>query len=160
MSDTNEMMHKEYAFALRGSGDRDIGHSDHEIEMDSLDGSKDMKIGNIMPQVGRYVLRDGHSGIVVTSGRPLRVDTIILDHKTKTTNNAIDGIIGYIGTEIGRTGLANSDDIEVGGIKPHVRRFILPVGPDEIVLVTHLFFFLTDFSSLQHSSVAGLGTSQ
>ena len=56
MSDTNEMMHKEYAFALPSSGDRDIGHSDNEIELDSLDGLEDMKIGNIMPQVGRHVL--------------------------------------------------------------------------------------------------------
>ena len=41
MSDTNEMMYKEHEFALRGSDDGDIGHSDNEIEMDGLDGLED-----------------------------------------------------------------------------------------------------------------------
>ena len=105
MSDTNEMMHKEYEFAVRGSDDGDIEHSDNEIEMEGLDGLEVTETGNIMPQKGRSVLHDSHSGIVLASGRLLSVNIIILDHKKKMMNSAIDGDIGYFGNEIDTTGL-------------------------------------------------------
>ena len=128
------MTHKEHASALRGSGDQDIGHSDNEIETDGLDGLEDAKIGNVMPQRGRYVLHDGHSGIVLAFGRLLSVDTIMLDWKMKMKNNAIDGDIGYFGNKIDTTGLDDSEETNVSNIKPQVGCFLLLVSPGAIVI--------------------------
>jgi adenosylhomocysteinase len=46
-----------------------IGHFDNEIQMDRLNGAKDVKRENIKPQVDRYDFADGHSIYVLAEGR-------------------------------------------------------------------------------------------
>jgi adenosylhomocysteinase len=46
-----------------------IGHFDLEIDVAWLEGHKDIKRINIKPQVDRYVFADGHSIILLASGR-------------------------------------------------------------------------------------------
>merc|ERR1712014_8826 len=50
-----------------------IGHFDNEIEMDNLEKFEGIKVGNIKPQVDRYVFPDGHGIIVLAAGRLLNL---------------------------------------------------------------------------------------
>ena len=86
------------------------------------------------------------------------MDTVTLDHMKNMRTKTIDGNTRHLDNDIGRTGLANLEDIEIEGIKLQVRRFILPDASDVTVLATHRF--LTDFSFLEYSSVGSLGMSQ
>tara|TARA_B100000945_G_C19996974_1_gene419275 strand:- start:153 stop:581 length:429 start_codon:yes stop_codon:yes gene_type:complete len=46
-----------------------IGHFDHEIEVDYLENSSNIKEFNIKPQVDRFEFIDGHSIILLSRGR-------------------------------------------------------------------------------------------
>merc|ERR1711970_1661960 len=50
-----------------------IGHFDNEIDMAGLEGFAGIKCENIKPQVDRFVFPDGHSVIVLASGRLLNL---------------------------------------------------------------------------------------
>merc|ERR1711974_495345 len=50
-----------------------IGHFDHEIEMEKLEGFPGIKVENIKPQVDRFVFPDGHGVIILASGRLLNL---------------------------------------------------------------------------------------
>ena len=114
-------MDKRYAFALGETEMDGLVTLDHKEKMmnNAIDGgivylgnAEDTNVGNIKPQVGSFVLHVGHGAIVTLSG------------------NA-----GHFDNQIARTGLANLEDIEIGCIKTHVRRIILPQGSDVTVLV-------------------------
>merc|ERR1712054_289195 len=47
-----------------------IGHFDNEIDMAGLEGFPGIQCDNIKPQVDRFTFPDGHSIIVLASGRP------------------------------------------------------------------------------------------
>ena len=53
--------------------DRNIEHLDNEIDMDGLESFEGTKVGNIKPQVGRFVFPDGPGVIVLASCRLLTV---------------------------------------------------------------------------------------
>ena len=57
-----------------------------------------------------------------------------MDHKKKMMNNAIDCGIGYFGNEIDATGLVDSEDTNIGNIKPQVGCFVFPDGPEVIMM--------------------------
>jgi len=46
-----------------------IGHFDHEIQVDGLNGLKDVRKINIKPQVDKYVFPDGHAVFMLAEGR-------------------------------------------------------------------------------------------
>jgi adenosylhomocysteinase len=46
-----------------------IGHFDNEIQMEMLDGAKDVKRENIKPQVDKYIFPDGHEIYILAEGR-------------------------------------------------------------------------------------------
>jgi adenosylhomocysteinase len=46
-----------------------IGHFDNEIQVDKLNGMKDVKMINIKPQVDKYQFPDGHSIFMLAEGR-------------------------------------------------------------------------------------------
>merc|ERR1712038_983506 len=50
-----------------------IGHFDNEIEMEKLEKMEGIRVENIKPQVDRFVFPDGHSIIVLASGRLLNL---------------------------------------------------------------------------------------
>jgi len=50
-----------------------IGHFDNEIDMDGLENFSGIKKVNIKPQVDKYVFPDGHSIIILASGRLLNL---------------------------------------------------------------------------------------
>merc|ERR1712013_56605 len=50
-----------------------IGHFDNEIDMAGLEGFAGIKVDNIKPQVDRFTFPDGHSVIVLASGRLLNL---------------------------------------------------------------------------------------
>merc|ERR1712194_636018 len=50
-----------------------IGHFDNEIDMAGLEGFPGIKVGNIKPQVDRFVFPDGHGVIILASGRLLNL---------------------------------------------------------------------------------------
>merc|ERR1712213_198455 len=50
-----------------------IGHFDNEIDMAGLEKFEGIKVENIKPQVDRFVFPDGHSVIVLASGRLLNL---------------------------------------------------------------------------------------
>merc|ERR1712167_276540 len=50
-----------------------IGHFDNEIDMAGLEGFPGIKCDNIKPQVDRFTFPDGHSIIVLASGRLLNL---------------------------------------------------------------------------------------
>merc|ERR1712070_1211891 len=52
---------------------RNIGHFDNEIDMAGLEGFPGIKCDNIKPQVDRFTFPDGHSIIVLASGRLLNL---------------------------------------------------------------------------------------
>merc|ERR1711976_362629 len=54
-----------------------IGHFDNEIDMAGLEGFEGIKVGNIKPQVDRFVFPDGHGVIVLASGRLLNLGCAI-----------------------------------------------------------------------------------
>merc|ERR1712091_766251 len=62
---TKEHMAKMKNNAIVGN----IGHFDNEIEMELLENFPGIKVGNIKPQVDRFVFPDGHGVIVLASGR-------------------------------------------------------------------------------------------
>ena len=53
--------------------DRNIGHLDNEFDIDGLESLEGTKVGNIKPQVGRFVFPDGPGVIVLASCRLLTV---------------------------------------------------------------------------------------
>jgi len=46
-----------------------IGHFDHEIDMNGLEKLEGIQVENIKPQVDRFIFPDGHAVIVLASGR-------------------------------------------------------------------------------------------
>merc|ERR1712010_207603 len=50
-----------------------FGHFDNEIEMEQLENFPGIKVENIKPQVDRFVFPDGHSVIILASGRLLNL---------------------------------------------------------------------------------------
>merc|ERR1711957_402962 len=50
-----------------------IGHFDNEIDMAGIEGFEVIVVENIKPQVDRFVFPDGHSVIILASGRLLNL---------------------------------------------------------------------------------------
>ncbi len=102
-----------------------IGHFDIEIDVASLENNKDIKKVNIKPQVDRYIYPDGHSVLMLASGRLVNLGCATGHPSFVMSNSFTNQVLAQI--ELWN----NHENYEVGV-------FTLPKHLDEEVARLHL----------------------
>jgi adenosylhomocysteinase len=102
-----------------------IGHFDHEIDMDGLKKLPGIRKINIKPQYDQWLFPDGHSVLVLAEGRLLNLGCATGHPSFVMSNSFTNQVLAQI-------------ELSTGGAKYRKQVYVLPKHLDEKVARLHL----------------------